>query len=723
MGGACSTCSALPQGLGLDANCRDDDAPDDLRQLVAPHHSTFDDLSASADRGCQVCGLFRTALLQDRWVEPPGQTELTPAQAEDRHRELDKPPDERDPDLDPPFSYACPASFFVKLDTCLCLWGNDPHAPPCHAIAGLQIARCYVLNQILGLSRHCKPEQHLIDGTGWCRIGLSSSTNDVMVRGWGLLGTFPPPKTDFGLAKTWIQDCIDNHGDCPKPSLSLPARILDVGTPGTADIRLLANDSKAQGHYAALSYCWGQRKPLKLAEATYAKFVSGFPYTELPKTFQDAVSATWSLGLKYLWIDSLCIIQDSKADWEAQCSQMADIYAGSFVTLAADASKDCESGFLTERKTPTSVSAQLPGNSQAPPITLFAYRNSTGENLRYCLSFRFRQDHITSPLFKRAWVFQEMMLSGRVLHFDAYKTLMECWAFTRTEMAHFPIIANRDRTHVENTSKASFSKIMKNASTTNDWYLHWLDLLQDYAGRQLTIKADRLPALSGLASRVHRVTGDRYLAGVWMSHLPEALIWTEDVPREHWEPTEYIAPSWSWASANRPGLRWVAPSEDAPSDSVSLAVVEALLEPEGHDPFGAVKRGARLVVTGKLLSSCAVRLNKVGAWQLRPKFSRQALGERDIWMFFWDSQPSSALTSVKWRQLHILLISLETSPGEGTALVLERVGGVRATYRRVGLARKVVYSRYLYRHQTDILVASQLELAFATVKTKTIHLI
>ena len=129
-----------------------------------------------------------------------------------------------------------------------------------------------------------------------------------------------------------------------------PSRLLDLGPalspfPTTVKLRGTNNWQKAV-HYTTLSHCWGAVQPFRLFRSNLRELMDGISIDALPKTFQDAIYATWRFGIRYLWIDSLCIIQDSKEDWNVESSLMAKVYSGCVLNLAAASSKDCNGGLF-----------------------------------------------------------------------------------------------------------------------------------------------------------------------------------------------------------------------------------------------------------------------------------------------------------------------------------------------------------------------------------------
>jgi hypothetical protein len=152
-------------------------------------------------------------------------------------------------------------------------------------------------------------------------------------------------------AKSWLKSCLSCKGDhfrC-KPYKEeesyLPARVIDIGTADEDPIRLHISRHKETGRYVALSHCWGAKKFSTTTQTSLQRYTKNIPLP-LPRTFMDAVRVTRALGVRFLWIDSFCIIQDSVEDWHAQAPQMAGIYGNAYLTIAADAASDSTEGFL-----------------------------------------------------------------------------------------------------------------------------------------------------------------------------------------------------------------------------------------------------------------------------------------------------------------------------------------------------------------------------------------
>lgn len=149
----------------------------------------------------------------------------------------------------------------------------------------------------------------------------------------------------------WLRSCIDRDGEhihCPyfnEAQARLPTRVIDVGTEDNGKVKLLVSSEHQVGKYIALSHCWGGKTPVMTTTKNLQDHLQEI--SSLPQTFLEAALLTRVLGVRYLWIDSLCILQDSREDWEREAPLMASVYGNAYVTIAADVAKNTNAGFLT----------------------------------------------------------------------------------------------------------------------------------------------------------------------------------------------------------------------------------------------------------------------------------------------------------------------------------------------------------------------------------------
>ncbi|KAL1614359.1 hypothetical protein SLS54_009786 [Diplodia seriata] len=172
--------------------------------------------------------------------------------------------------------------------------------------------------------------------------------------------TTPPPSDRSSTNKqinAWLDYCRETHEACVSPmnphyddeediEPELPRRVLDVGEASTPSTVRLVEANGLHAHYVALSHCWGppDKHPLRTTTATLAKHLKGIEFEQLPKTFQDAAIITRALGLKYLWIDSLCILQDNEDEWREEVGKMGSLYQLATLTVAASGAHDASEG-------------------------------------------------------------------------------------------------------------------------------------------------------------------------------------------------------------------------------------------------------------------------------------------------------------------------------------------------------------------------------------------
>jgi hypothetical protein len=129
----------------------------------------------------------------------------------------------------------------------------------------------------------------------------------------------------------------------------LPKRVIEVSPSEQNSVRIVLTGPEQFGKWITLSHRWGVGQVFNLTTSNLQLLQTGISFSSLPPTFQDAITITRQLRVKYLWIDSLCILQDSAHDWEVEASKMPGIYQNSYVTIAAAATNSCQGGILVER--------------------------------------------------------------------------------------------------------------------------------------------------------------------------------------------------------------------------------------------------------------------------------------------------------------------------------------------------------------------------------------
>lgn len=297
-----------------------------------------------------------------------------------------------------------------------------------------------------------------------------------------------------------------------------------------------------KGKYVALSHCWGGSVDLMTTTSTLEDYLRGIPMQALPKNFHDAVIITRNLGFRLLWIDSLCIIQDSHTDWDRESAVMGDIYQNASLTIAAAGASKATDGILTiydgdhgDLNPPIRLIAGSKSD-QSDSVSLIRKRGSE-EDLAGCV--------FNCPLSQRAWTLQERILSNRVLYYGRRQLYWQCqrarWSADDTTETTFCrdlfskiLSLSAGRSSVDNISKCEIYR---------EWYL----ILSNYCqnDRQLTKESDKLPALGGIPLLITKLTDDVYVAGLWLNDIHRGMLWVTSSP-----PTRlrtHRAPSWSWA--------------------------------------------------------------------------------------------------------------------------------------------------------------------------------
>ncbi|KAI3317551.1 HET-domain-containing protein [Xylariaceae sp. AK1471] len=348
------------------------------------------------------------------------------------------------------------------------------------------------------------------------------------------------------LVETWMGDCRSNHLECnaPDPAIQqppLPTRVLELDQVDlTGRLRLL-HTANATGKYIALSHSWGGNQPAKTVTSNLAARCTGFPLSELPATFRDAIAVAMKLGIRYIWIDSLCIVQDDSKDWNREAAKMGDVYLHSFLTIAATRATNSEAGFLGSRSFTQTVKL-----SDVKP----GVHDDTTININACQRRSFSNDVDEGPLNRRAWVLQERVLSPRTLHFTDHQIYWECWQYHQGEDLEYKYLGVMKK--VSYPVELSPNSLLRDTSSHgSELPRGWWYMSSEYSSCGLTFQTDKLIAISGLVQKLGSRLQIDYMKGIWMEYLHPGVLWsarTEDL--------EYLplseAPSWSWASRKGP---------------------------------------------------------------------------------------------------------------------------------------------------------------------------
>lgn len=444
-----------------------------------------------------------------------------------------------------------------------------------------------------------------------------------------------PQPEDLSAVQNWLGSCMASHPACrimqhaePWTSLLaetpvLPTRVVDVG-PGastTPYLRLLETQGK-QAMYLTLSHCWGTIPITTTTSSNLEAHKMAISFDSLPLNFQHAIEFTRRLGMQYIWIDSLCIIQDSAEDWEIESSRMAEIYHHSMLTISAANSTGATHGFLRSRRDAGDRGVEVE-TSQGHAF----YLNSPISN--------YDQDVEKGPLAKRGWTLQERVLSRRNLFFGVDQSHWECQTSKFSENSPnaqlqvtdiaggvssfrslFSLSPGGNRSTTASEPRATLSNIFPQfppsqtfiksiksiPKTDNEIKIYnlWYHLVGEFTKRSLTVGDDKLPALSGIVKVFgtalgNTVQNDIYAAGLWAGDFERGLLWKNFGPTPEAQ-VKMRSPSWSWTSHDGPiqlGRELEGQICDVRDASCEIG------RGGSKDPFGKVEFG-RLTLTGRL---------------------------------------------------------------------------------------------------------------------------
>jgi hypothetical protein len=414
------------------------------------------------------------------------------------------------------------------------------------------------------------------------------------------------------VAQQLLKNCHQTHDQCRSPlETRLPKRLLDCGEARTCShVRLREIENGESGQYTALSYAWGNNENLLTTRDNLLAHTNGIDFCALPNTVKDAVQVTCALDLRYLWVDALCIIQDSAKDMIKELERMSEYYRNAYCVIAASASHGADEGFLK----PWYRSRRFPMFGKLADVIRselnVPFLGPDGERGTIALNITSPDVYLANknPLSQRAWALQERLLCSRYLHFPVDQGFaLQC---DHEEQFAGKIVYDSSPDYAGHQARCGRSRMLQgtpledgSAFAVPDLPIEvneiWRTMVEEYSSMKLSFSSDKLVAIAALAESYHR-NYDRnpgsYFAGHWRGELVESLWW---FTRSEWDSESrpfYRAPSWSWASIEGTIYHW---TDGLPAvETIDIIDVgTTLLHPSL--PFGAVTDGY-LIVQGRL---------------------------------------------------------------------------------------------------------------------------
>jgi hypothetical protein len=478
-----------------------------------------------------------------------------------------------------------------------------------------------------------------------------------------------------------------------------PTRLLFIVNPTDMEnsrIHLIETHGIAYS-YATLSYCWGRAGDEWLCtKHKLGQYLYDIDRKTLPATIRDCLVIAATLSIQYIWIDAICIIQDSASDWATESTKMGGIYYGSLLTIAAMASSHSDGGCFNEISRPRfsdNIYEEAPWRTEYPRSDLIGLENILEEGSKsrlylvtgesdpgyFASDIRYEEEIENGPLSKRAWVFQEQVLSRRIIYYAQSQLFWDCehcrlsednWAQTQASQI-YPI--------------TTYEEPMSTHEVIEEWYL---GAVETYSARSLSHITDKLVAISAAAKATYLNRHVEYCAGLWKDCIMTGLLWTRRGPGR--KSRRYACPSWSWASQET-GVGYEILTMyhrlSRPSPLYQPRVIDVNVETNPLSPFGDVKSGYikldTLVTSGWVMRHNARRYGNFTPYK---EFIFSNPGRTDVWSApaIMDDDDHHQHSKLTVAFLGVVPQAFERSAG-WVALLLETVGGETQTYRRVGL--------------------------------------
>lgn len=306
----------------------------------------------------------------------------------------------------------------------------------------------------------------------------------------------PASELSFSRAQQWLEQCDKTHLSCQEYCLGqMPKRVLDVSVSGSST-RLV--DSPESARYCTLSYVWGGPQPAKLTRANRQQYEQEINDSEIPVTIRDAIIVARGIGVRYLWVDSLCIVQDDDEDKNVQITDMHRIYRGSAVTIVAASARSSTKSFLEPRSEyqPISLNVRWEDNVYGEVLAV-------PDSLHQGQYIHEIQEY--HKLFTRGWTFQETLVSTRVLVYGKRGMMFCCLEMEEWDGGRSSRSCGIGRSL--NPGMSRYVGLPSDQVPTRTTLRHpftWLNLVSQYTQRDLSVESDKLLAVIAVAEEYAR---------------------------------------------------------------------------------------------------------------------------------------------------------------------------------------------------------------------------
>lgn len=409
----------------------------------------------------------------------------------------------------------------------------------------------------------------------------------------------------FAFVRRELEACIDGHQRCHRPNPQFrPRRLIYIGSSDSCDDVVLRTRSEIPdgARYAALSYCWGNVVPMcRTTRDSYTQNLVSIGTRTVPKTYLDAFKVARRLGLEYIWIDALCIVQDDPVDWATEAGAMYDVYHNAHIVVASLHGKDANTGLF----------CKTDPNDKSLQFQLLEFRHGLrryeifARRLTRALDHDMHQDagrlapmSGPEPLLSRAWGLTERLVSTRTIYFGKHEVTWECCSKAACQCQGDVVGPAAEKTQ----KQVFLADVDRNSPSAR---LVWHRVVSQYMKRDIGRHVDRLVGLGAVAQCVaNSKPGQSYWAGMWSDSFVQDLMWrpiSQSRIRDVGEKPEPLrtlrgwpkkpAPSWSWASVEVP-VEWADLWTETAKHPLADVVQVQMDNIPGGNPFGMARSGS-----------------------------------------------------------------------------------------------------------------------------------